>query len=214
MRTIAIISQKGGSGKTTIAVHLAVCAAMRRRRVALIDLDPQRSAAGWNDSRSAERKLDAVAADSRQLAALLVKAEAAGVDMVIIDTAPHSDEAAALAAAASDLVVIPCRPARFDLDAIASTIAITTAARKPVAVVINAAPRGRLADEARATLERQGIRVIGAYLHHRVAYSHAVIDGRSVHEFEPDGAAAQEIDELYHHITGFLGNRTRKGASA
>lgn len=213
MKTVAIISQKGGSGKTTIAVHLAVCSAMRRRQVALIDLDPQRSAAAWNESRAAERRLDAVAADARQLAALLAKADAAGVDLAIIDTAPHSDEAAALAATVSDLVLIPCRPARFDLDAIASTIAITTAARKPV-VVINAAPRGRLADEARTTLERKGIRVIKAYLHQRVAYSHAVIDGRAVHEFEPGGMAAQEIDELYHHIAGLLGNRTRNGASA
>jgi chromosome partitioning protein len=214
VQTIAIISQKGGSGKTTIAVHLAVCAALRGRRVALIDLDPQRSAAGWNDSRAADRQIDTIAAEARQLAALLDKAKGAKIELAIIDTAPHSDEAAALAAAAADLVLVPCRPARFDLDAIASTIAITTAARKPAAVVLNAAPRGRLADEARATLDGRGIKVVEPVLYQRVAYAHAVIDGRAVHEYEPGGQAALEVENLYHHITRLLGDKTRKRTAA
>lgn len=182
--------------------------------MALIDPDPQRSTIRRNESRPAERRLDVVAADSRQLPTLLAKANAAGVDLIVVDTAPHSDEAAALAATASDYVLIPVRPARFDLDAVASTIAITTAARKPAAIVINAAPRGRLAEEARATLERRGIRVVETVLHQRVAYSHAVINGRSVHEYEPEGAAAQEVESLYHHITRLLDGRGRKGAAA
>ena len=79
--------------------------------------------------------------------------------------------------------LIPCRPARFDLDAIMSTLKIARAAKTPAAVIINAAPpRGRLVDEARATLARQGATVIKTVLHQRTAYSHAVIDGRSVHE--------------------------------
>ncbi len=81
-------------------------------------------------------------------------------------------------------------------------------------MIINAAPRGRLAEEARATLQRQGITVIDTVLHQRVAYSHAVIDGRSVHEYEPKGAAAAEIDDLYHHITRLYGDTKRKRAKA
>jgi chromosome partitioning protein len=80
-------------------------------------------------------------------------------------------------------------------------------------VVINAAPRGKLAEEARAALERQGITVIDTVLHQRAAYSHAVIDGRSVHEYEPDGKAA-EIDELYNYITGLLGYKQARGKAA
>jgi chromosome partitioning protein len=110
--------------------------------------------------------------------------------------------------------LIPCRPARFDLDAIASTVQIANVAKKPVAVVINAAPRGKLADEARAALERQGIMVIDTVLHQRAAYSHAVIDGRSVHEYEPDGKAAAEIDELYNQITRLFGNTKSRGKAA
>lgn len=118
MRTLAIISQKGGSGKTTIAVHMAVCAALGKLKTAILDIDPQHSAYGWNESRPEERKLDAVAADAGQLDVLLRQAEAAGVALAIIDTAPHSSGDAAVAAKLADLVLIPCRPARFDLDAV------------------------------------------------------------------------------------------------
>jgi chromosome partitioning protein len=215
MKTLAIISQKGGSGKTTIAVHMAVCAAQRNIKTALIDIDPQHSAFSWNESRPEDRKLDAVAADASQLAALLQEAHAAGVELTIIDTAPHSTGEAAVAAKLADYILIPCRPARFDLDAIASTLEIAKAANTPAAVVINsAATRGPLADEARAALTRQGATVVETVLHQRVAYSHAVIDGRGVHEYEPGGAAAAEIDDLYNHITRLYGLTERKRKAA
>jgi chromosome partitioning protein len=214
MKTLVILAQKGGSGKTTLAVHMAVCAARQKRRTALIDIDPQSSAFNWNESRDEGRKLDAAKAEAGQIPALLQQAKAGGIDLAIIDTAPHSDSAAAIAAQYADLVLIPCRPARFDLDAIASTVQIATVAKKSAAVVINAAPRGKLAEEARAALERQGITVIDTVLHQRAAYSHAVIDGRSVHEYEPDGKAAAEIDELYNHLTGLLGYKQARGKAA
>jgi chromosome partitioning protein len=163
----------------------------------LIDLDPQGSAYDWNASREDSRKLDAVQASSGQLAALLKQAQAAGADLAIIDTAPHSDSAAAIAAQLADFILIPCRPARFDLKAIGSTAAIAGLAKTAAAVVINAAPRGKLTEEARAALVRQSLTVLPAVLQQRAAYSHAVIDGRSVHEYEPDGKAAAEIDALF-----------------
>src|SRR5919106_1708251 len=214
MKTLVILAQKGGSGKTTLAVHMAVCAARQKRRTALIDIDPQVSAFNWNESRDEGRKLDAAKAEVGQIPVLLQQAKDGGIDLVIIDTAPHSDSAAAIAAQYADLVLIPCRPARFDLDAIASTVQIATVAKKPATVVINAAPRGKLAEEARAALEHQGITVIDTVLHQRAAYSHAVIDGRSVHEYEPDGKAAAEIDELYNHLTGLLGYRQARSKAA
>lgn len=204
MKTLAIISQKGGSGKTTIAVHLAICAERQGKKIALIDLDPQASSFKWNESRPEGKKLDAIQAEAKQLANLLSQAKAGGIDIAIVDTAPHSNATAALAAQAADFVLIPCRPARFDLDAIQSTVQITQAAKSRAAVVINAAPRGRLADEAREALTAQGITVFDSVLHHRASYSHAVIDGRSVHEFEPNGKAADEIDELYNQLTSYL----------
>jgi chromosome partitioning protein len=214
MKILAVLAQKGGSGKTTVAVHMAVCAAQRGLKTAIIDIDPQGSAFQWNASRPEGMKLDAVAANAAQLAGLLQRAKAGGIDLAIIDTAPHSNADAATAASLADFVLIPCRPARFDLDAIASTVEIARAANALCGVVINAAPRGRLAEEARAALTSKGVNVIETVLHQRAAYSHAVIDGRSVHEYEPKGAAAEEIDDLYNHITRLYGNKSRKGAAA
>jgi chromosome partitioning protein len=206
MVTLAIISQKGGSGKSTIAVHLAYCAVQHNLNTAIIDLDPQASAYDWNMSRKPEVRLDATKADVTQLSKYLKQAQAGGIDIAIIDTAPHSNPVAAIAAQLSTLVLIPCRPARFDLNAITSTIEIARLAKVPAAVVINAAPRGKMADEAKGVLEHQGITVLDTVLYQRAAYSHAVIDGRSVHEYEPDGKAAAEIDELYNHITRLYSN--------
>lgn len=214
MKILVILAQKGGSGKTTLAVHMAVCAARRKLHTALIDLDPQASAYHWNESRAEGRKLDATKSTPGQLSALLKQAEAGGVDLAIIDTAPHSDSAAAVAAQLADLILIPCRPARFDLDAITTTVEIAKIAKTPAAVVINAAPRGKLAEEARGALQRQGITVMEPVLHQRAAYSHAVIDGRSVHEYEPEGKAAEEIDALYNHIYRLYGDNKIRRKSA
>lgn len=203
MRTIAIISQKGGSGKTTLAVHLAVCAERNGQRTALIDLDPQGSAAGWSARRDTEGP-DVVKATTAQLAALLAHASEGGADLVIIDTAPHSDSAAAIAAQSADMVLIPCRPSTFDIDAIGSTLEITKLAKASAAVVLNAVPpRGTLAAEAREGLKEQ-VTVAPVEMHQRAAYSHAVIDGRSVQEFEPTGQASKEIEHLYEWIFNVL----------
>jgi chromosome partitioning protein len=214
MKTLAIMSQKGGSGKTTLAVHLAAYAVGKKIKAALIDLDPQASAHKWNERRREDDptspKLDLVKGSAAQLTEFLQLAEENGLALVIIDTAPHSNSAAALVAQRADFVLMPCRPALFDLDAIASTVEIVTSADTPAAVVLNAAPRGKLADEARAALEGQGITVLPSLIYQRAAYSHAVIDGRAVHEYEPDGKAAEEIAGLYGNISRILGIHARK----
>jgi chromosome partitioning protein len=175
----------------------------------LIDLDPQASAYKWNERRTEDDpkspKLDVVKGTVAQLAGFLTLAEDNGIALVVIDTAPHSNSAAAIVAQRADFVLMPCRPALFDLDAIASTVEIVTSAEASAAVVLNAAPRGKLADEAQTALEGQGITVFSSTIHQRAAYSHAVIDGRAVHEYEPEGKAAEEIAGLYGNISKLLG---------
>ena len=214
MKTLAIMSQKGGSGKTTLAVHLAAYAVGQKIKTALIDLDPQASAHKWNERRREDDpkspKLDAVQGQINQLSGFLQLAKENGLALVVIDTAPHSNSAAAIVAQLSDFVLMPCRPALFDLDAIASTVEIVTSANAHSAVILNAAPRGRLIDEARSALEGQGVSVLPVIIYQRAAYSHAVIDGRAVHEYEPEGKAAQEIARLYGTITRILGIHARK----
>src|SRR5215831_279073 len=121
MKTIAIISQKGGSGKTTLAVHLAVCAERTHHRVAIIDLDPQASALEWYSRRHADTP-EVITATPDQLPVLLNQAKENGAAVTLIDTAPHSDRAATTATTLADLVLIPCRPAAFDVAAIGTTL--------------------------------------------------------------------------------------------
>jgi chromosome partitioning protein len=198
MDTIALLSQKGGSGKTTLAVHLAGYGKMQGKRVALIDLDPQGSASSWNVSRG--DKLDGVQGEAGKLPELLSQAEGAGVALSIVDTAPHSNRDAALVAHSAGLVLMPCRPARFDLEAIMVSVEIARLAGVKGVVVLTMAPRGKLVEEARSVLEGQGVQVCKTIVMQRVAYSHAVIDGSCVHEYEPEGKAAREIAALYNEL--------------
>ena len=147
MKTVAIISQKGGSGKTTLAVHLATAAAAAGHTAAIIDLDPQATATSWGDDRATGPEV--ISGQAVRLPALVQTARDNGATFLVIDTAPNADQTASLAARAADLVLIPCRPARFDLEAIETTLLLTRATSTPAYVVLNAVPpRGELGREA------------------------------------------------------------------
>ena len=109
MKTVAIISQKGGAGKTTLALHLATSSALAGRNTAIIDLDPQASAANWGDRRTAELPV-VLSAHASRLGHEIKRVEEMEGELLIIDTAPHSDSAALEAAKAADLILVPCRP--------------------------------------------------------------------------------------------------------
>lgn len=117
MKTLSILSRKGGVGKTTLAIHLAVCASQKRKETVLLDLDPQASASDWGDSREAEEPV-IMSCQSARLQQTLGKAADHGAELAIIDTAPHAEAASLTAARLSDLVLIPCKPAILDIRAI------------------------------------------------------------------------------------------------
>ena len=140
MKTVAIVSQKGGAGKTTLAVHLATAAVAAGHAVAIIDLDPQGTAASWGDRRQASAP-EVVSGQAARLQVLIGDARDAGADLLVLDTAPNADQTALRAAQLADLVLVPCRPAAFDLEAIRATLTLTQIAQKPSFVVLNAAPQ-------------------------------------------------------------------------
>ena len=218
MRTIAIISQKGGVGKTTIAVHLATAGALAGYRTALVDLDPQASARKWGDKREAAEP-EVIGDHAERLPNLIEAAQANGADLLVIDTAPNADRASLAAARAADLILIPCRPAAFDLDAIEATRDLAMIAKKPAWVVVSSAPvRSAIVDEARSGLEGQGAQVAPQVIYQRVAYTYSVIDGRTAGEYEPGGKAAEEMASLFAWACGQVGlptgnqdNRTAGG---
>ena len=123
MRTVAVVGMKGGTGKTTLALHLAVATVQQGLNVAVLDLDPQQSAAKWGDRRAAPEPVVLAVAPSR-LPLELERVVGAGADVAYLDTPPRagSDNAAQAAARVADLVLLPCRPAILDLEAIAASV--------------------------------------------------------------------------------------------
>jgi chromosome partitioning protein len=198
MKTVAIISQKGGAGKTTIAIHLAVAAEKRGMKTALFDLDPQASASSRSDKRNQPAPA-VVPAQAGRLPGLLEQAKGQSADLVIIDSPPNADAASLAAAQAADLILVPCRPSAFDLNAIGTTLSLLAiVAGKPAYVVLNAVPPlGNVGELARRALEECGVEVAAPVLYHLVAFAHAVNDGRTAQELGPKSKAALEIDALF-----------------
>jgi chromosome partitioning protein len=196
MKVVAIVSRKGGAGKTTICLHLAVAIEALGPSVAILDLDPQASAALWGDRRS-DPSPAVVPAQAPRLPNLLAQAEAQSAGLVILDTAPHADNIASEASSRADLILIPCRPSTLDLDAIGASVRLAQAAGKPCHVIINAAPvQGPETQQMRAALEGAGVSVCPIVLHQRKAFSGFIQEGRTAGEREQKGRAAEEIRAL------------------
>lgn len=197
MKTIAIISQKGGAGKTTLAVHLAVAAEQSGIPTVLIDVDPQGSSRVWAEQRGGNVP-EVLSDHAKQLPTLIEKAKKAGAGLVIVDTAPNADQAALTAARAADLIVIPCRPSLYDLAAIVPSVDLSAIAKKQHVAVINAAPvQGDMGEDARTNLVGQSINVSPVIVHQRAAFSNSALTGQAAQEYEPRGKAAAEIRELF-----------------
>jgi chromosome partitioning protein len=205
MRSIAFLSQKGGSGKTTLTVHVAVAALEARARVVVIDTDPQKSATVWSEAREAQTPV-VVASSASDLAKVLQAAEQDQMTLAIVDTAPHTAPDAARVAQLVDLLVIPVRPTAFDLAAVAMTVSMVEAIKARAVLVLSACPpRAPEIQEAREVLKGYGLPIFSGEITERRSFARAVASGRAVTEFDPDGKAAQEIRSLWK----WLKERTR-----
>jgi chromosome partitioning protein len=205
VKTIALIAQKGGVGKTTVAVNLAVAMDAAGMKTALFDLDQQESAVVWADRRDAERPHVEFLTERRLPEALRV-ANQQGFALCIIDSPPAAGPQALTAAEAADIVLIPCRPSLVDLDAIRRTAQLVRSAGIPAFVVFNAAPHGAttLLDDARAIVEATGLVVAPKVLRERSAFRAAWPLGKAVVETEPNGKAAREVTQLQEWLCAQL----------
>ncbi len=232
MKTLALISQKGGVGKTTLAAHLGVQAALgpglpttlalaeapvvtgtRRRSapartpalptVALVDADPQGSLSAWWNRREAPTPLF-VGATLARLERQLAELAAAGVDLVVIDTPPALGETITQVARVADLILIPVRPSPHDLHAVGATVDLIEHLHRPLAFVVSGATaRTRIAAEAAVALSQHG-RVAPVTVHHRTDFASSMTDGRTVMELVPAGRSAAEIAELWKYVNTLL----------
>ncbi len=201
MQVLAIIGQKGGNGKTTTALGLAVAASLAARDVAVIDLDPQTTAANWSDRRGKERPA-IVSCQVSRLAQVLEAAAKGGADLAIIDTPGKSTDALIAAAKAADFVLMPLQPQLYDIETLGSLKdVLTLAGNPPAAVLVNRAPiQGKRHIETQEAATAQGFTVCPIVIFARAAHGDAGNIGQAAAEYDPTGKAAQEMKDLYAYI--------------
>jgi len=201
MNVLVFASRKGGSGKSTLAAHLAAHVHRPSRACLLIDADPQGSLTLWHKLRNAEELPLRTA--QRGVADMVKAAKHDGIEWVFIDTAPNMSASVTDAIRAATLVVVPCRPGVFDLEAVKETVAFARRLRKPYAVVINGAPPRRqdvespMVTHARESLLGLNIPVWGGQITQRANFSLALAEGEGAKEYDADSFAAAEIGRLW-----------------
>ncbi|MBD8679627.1 ParA family protein [Sphingomonas sp. CFBP 13720] len=210
MRVLAVASQKGGSGKTTLSGHLAVQAQRAGAGpVVMIDIDPQGSLADWWNERDTEFPAFAQTTVAR-LAADLETLRAHGFKLAVIDTPPAITPAIQSVIAVAELVVVPTRPSPHDLRAVGATVDLCDRAGKPLVFVVNAAtPGARITAEATMALSQHGI-VAPVTVHHRVDFASSMVDGRTVMELDPASRSSGEIEALWTYVHDRLEKNFRR----
>lgn len=209
MKTLAILSRKGGTGKTTVALHLAVAARADDRHVLFADTDRQGSAVEWRRLRGRNDP----AIESVKPGALFTRQQDAvrdGVELMIIDTPPSTDDEVEQAARRADLCLIVARPNFLDLRAVEQSADLAARMGRPAVFVLNQAPHRQdsieapVLMEAVAMLRGLGVPVAPIGLRSRVAYQQGIAAGLTAGERDPESAAAMEVAALWRHISGRL----------
>jgi chromosome partitioning protein len=200
MLVVAIASQKGGSGKTTLCGHLAVEAEKSGAGpVALIDTDPQGSLSQWWNARAAKSPSFAKVG-AFELASALAHLKRTGIKLAIIDTPPAITDSISQVISHSDLVIVPTRPSPHDLRAVGATVDIAERFKKALIFVMNGATaRARITGESAVALSQHGT-VAPSTIHHRVDFAASMVDGRTVGEVVPKSASTKEISDLWTYV--------------
>lgn len=201
MPIITIASQKGGSGKTTLATNLAAALVAAGERILVIDADPQRSALGWGEGGAA----DVIAATAAMLAPARLTALASAYAWVVVDTPPRLGDATLAAAAVADVVLIPTRPTSMDVATLPATVAALSLTRAPLRVVITQRPQSASAASAPDAIRGAGVALLEASLGFRTDYPDAHSEGLGVVQYAPKSKAAAEVRALLDEVRALIG---------
>lgn len=214
MQTIALISQKGGTGKTTLAISLAVAAQARGLTVAILDTDPQTNAANWGDRRGQSETFVVQSVGEGQIARKVDALREAGADLVIIDTAGKSSNAGTVAAQCADVVLIPAQSQVFDLETLKAVKTILGMAGNPPAYVVvtkaHPSTRNPVGDAAEIIGQVFGLEVAPVAVVQRRVYAVAPETGQGPQEIEKDGKAAAESDALLEFVIKHTSKQANK----
>ena len=215
MFVLALVCSKGGAGKTTMAIHLAVEGHRRGLRTLLIDIDTQASAAKIMDRRGDDPP-DMTTEAAGRLDKALEAAKMEGYDLVVVDTAPQADRAASQAARAADMVIAPVQPSIVDLDAVDPTVDICKLANVSVLFVLNRVPsQGQESMGTEEAIRKRGMKVSTVRWGERKAFKYPFMKGLTAQEVEPESKAAREVSALFDelNIPGVAHVRRRAGAT-
>jgi chromosome partitioning protein len=208
MRSIALLTRKGGAGKTTLTASLAVAAAAAGEKVIAFDLDSQGSLVRWSERRKAANAPNSVVIEPLeserlpQLPAIFEGLAGVGFTLAVFDTAEADRGALSLVIDSVDLCLLPARPTRLDVDATAATFRSVFLAKRSAAFVLNQCPstyRSLRASEAGEQLIRLGV-LAEPMLPASIDFQDAIAAGLGVTEYARGGKAAQEIEALWHWI--------------
>jgi chromosome partitioning protein len=205
MRTIAVIARKGGSGKTTVAVHLAIAAHLRGRKTLVADADLQRSSSAVLRGRAGTGPNFAPTSGA-ELLRLQQVAVQRKTDVMVIDTAAGAEEDLSHAIVAADLTILVIRPTFLDFAAAVETAAVLRRMQKLGVIVLNQAPVARagveppLVRKAQEAVRLMRLPLAPVMLRYRAAYQQALESGRSAEEFAPGSPAAQEMSDLWRFV--------------
>lgn len=204
MRVVSFVTQKGGAGKTTLAASVAVAAVQDGEKVAVLDLDPQRSLFTWAEGREADfPAVDALEAGRvNELPQIIEALKGQGYSLLILDTAGIDSNGTHTALRVSDLAILPSRPTVMDIRATKATHDAAVRLEKPFAFVLNQCPpqpNNPRAKEAASALSMFGVLALPMMMQ-RAAHQDAFAMGQGVTEYEPDGKAADEIRQLWTWI--------------
>ncbi len=215
MYIIAVVAEKGGVGKTTLALDLAVTATRKGHKVAVLDVDQQATASKWTDRRTKEHPW-VVPTHASRIPASIEQAKAQGVDFIVIDTPPHSSTEAAEAARHAEVVIAPVEPHLFAMETMSKLAdLLKIAGNAPFFVVINKAPvQGSEGTNAAEYIKQQGFTVAPVIIHLRAAHRHAGNVGKVAAEYERNGKAAEETLQLYTYTLKFIDGQRRANAKA
>jgi len=205
MSVVSIVSRKGGSGKTTVALHVAVAGQSAGKAACIIDTDPQASAAIWGDWRDSQPP-EVLTCPPSRLRATVDKLHRGGMGLIVVDTPPHADDAASEAVRVADLVVIPTRPRSFDLQALEGIADLILANRTPSFVMLNGVPAraNQILAHARSYIASLGLAICPVFLGERASFHNYSAAGAVAGEMDPDGKAAAEIEALWQWVVSTL----------
>ena len=209
---IALLNQKGGVGKTTLAVHLASALARRGGRVLLVDADPQGSALDWSAMRQANLIFPVIGLPTKNLHRE-IQAHVPNYDYIIIDGPPRVNELARAAIMAADLVLIPVQPSPYDVWAakeitdLLQEAAVFKENQKSAFVINRKIVNTAIGRDVADALGDYAYPVLASTISQRVSFAESAAQGSTVLELDPKSSAAKEIDALVDEVVRFSQER-------